>query len=317
MRHHGSIVCALGLLIAITGCSSPMSVALPAAVPPQAVAAYPGLGTSPLLIDPNTLRDRLSSGGDVRVLDLSPLPTYRRAHVPGAVHAWWQDTMNVDDPIYGTILPQTQQQRLRQELLADLGINEHVRVVAYDNDNGRWAARMAWFLLFLGMPDVSILDGGLAAWIGAGGSLSSTPEAAPAVAPATIVPQSGWYLTSPQLERRLRAGSFSLIDARTSSEAADTLNGSLPLGRIPGSIAIPWTASLGDGAGRLLPPDRLAALYAAVPDLDRPIVVYARFGVEADHTWLVLTLLGYRNVAVYDPGWAGWAADPTRAIDPL
>ncbi len=81
---------------------------------------------------------------------------------------------------------------------------------------------------------------------------------------------------------------------------------------------MPWSATLRDNSGRLKSPDELAALFAtAGVTPDREVVIYARFGVETAQTWLVLSLLGYPNVRVYDQGWAEWASKPDLPIEPL
>ncbi len=109
-----------------------------------------------------------------------------------------------------------------------------------------------------------------------------------------------------------------MVDVRTESEAKDDVNGSLPIGRIPGAVSFPWTDALADDQGHLLPADAISAKLSALGITpDRTIVLYARFGVETAHTWLVLKLLGFPNVTIYDWGWAFWASDPNNAIVPL
>src|SRR5215210_3932996 len=68
--------------------------ALPAALPAATVAPFSGNDpASPLLVDATWLTAH-AANPHLRILDLSAIATYRRGHVPGAVHAWWQDTMD-------------------------------------------------------------------------------------------------------------------------------------------------------------------------------------------------------------------------------
>lgn len=278
-------------------------------VPPAPVAAFPGLGSPPLLVDAAWLRARQDdpTQGTTLVLDLSDLPTFRAGHIPGAVHAWWQDWIDPYSDIYGVLLGTRNVLTARTDLLASLGIDDSVTVVAYDADRNRYAARLVWILRYLGLPNASVLDGGLGAWLGSDGERSTAGGDPPAAQPITLSPASRWTIPFEEMRDRYADPAIIVLDVRTDDEAEDDLNGLLREGQIPGSIRLPWTATLRDDAGRLLPPDALAALFAAAGvTRDREVVVVARFGVETAQTWLVLSLLGYPNVRVFDRGWAHW-----------
>ena len=302
--------------VGCVACGGAMPLAAPATVAP-----FPGQTAVPLLVDAGWLQAQLQ-GGEQRllVLDLSALRRYRRGHIPGAIHGWWQDTMEVDDPVYGTVLQPDNytDQTQRRHLLEDLGIDDGIHVIAYDDDRGRWAARLVWFLRFLGHDKVSALDGGLAVWRGSGGATESG-EAKPPDNPApTIAPRQGYSIGDKDMPEWRTDPRTLLLDVRTDDEARDDVNNSLPIGRIPGAVSLPWTETLRDGTGRLKAPQELAALLVSVGATpDRRIVLYARFGVETAQTWLVLALLGYPEFVIYDRGWAGWASTPGNEIAPL
>ena len=50
---------------------------------------------------------------------------------------------------------------------------DHAQVVAYDDSGGTFAARLWWMLRWLGHERVAVLDGGIAAWKRAGGTLAT------------------------------------------------------------------------------------------------------------------------------------------------
>ena len=56
---------------------------------------------------------------------------------------------------------------------AAAGIGDDDLVVAYDDVGGWVAARLWWMLDVLGHHDVLVLDGGIAAWVAAGGELTT------------------------------------------------------------------------------------------------------------------------------------------------
>ena len=256
---------AVGLGCVACGGSLPMA-------PAATVAPFPGNGAVPLLVDAAWLQARIVERDlPFLVLDLSPLRRYREGHIPGAVHGWWQDTMEVNDPVYGTVLQPVNftDQTRRIQVLEDLGIDDAVHVVVYDDDRGRWAARLVWFIRFLGHDRVSALDGGLAAWRGYGGS-TEEQEVDPLDRPApTVTPRTGYYIGDAELADWRADPRTLLLDVRTDDEARDDVNDSLPLGRIPGAVSLPWTTSLRDETGRLKSPEELSALLSgagATPD---------------------------------------------------
>jgi thiosulfate/3-mercaptopyruvate sulfurtransferase len=301
------------LLPVLSGCVAPGRGQAPGMVPPATVGPFPGNDTAvPLLVDPTWLTSHRGEP-ELLILDLSSIATYRRGHVPGAVHVWWRDTMDRFNDVYGVLPSEQRDPETRRGLLATLGVGGGSNVVVYDDTRGRQAGRIVWMLRYLGVSQASMLDGGLAAWRGNGGDIETAAHTGAPVTSVALDPQDGYLIGTGELQRRLTDRSLILLDVRTPAEAADDANGTVPLGRIPGSVSVPWTAALRDEAGRLRPPTELLALYRAagvVPDRDKRVIIYARFGVEAGSTWLVLKLLGYPFVRVYDAGWAGWVSHP-------
>ena len=114
--------------------------------------------------------------------------TFAQGHIPGAVHsdydkAGWRVTRN-NVPFMVPTTPEL------EKLIGDLGIDETSHVVVVPAgvnvlDFGS-AARTYWTLKYAGVRDVSILDGGLAAWKAAGFALDKGAHApSPAIFTAT------------------------------------------------------------------------------------------------------------------------------------
>jgi thiosulfate/3-mercaptopyruvate sulfurtransferase len=201
---------------------------------------------------------------------------------------------------------------LRRHWIEDIGVAPEDHVVVYDDADGRWAARIVWTLRFLGYPRASVLDGGLAGWRGMGGEIEKRVNDAREVENPPIEPQRGWYLVTSELLPLLSDPNVVLVDVRTEEERRDDIDETIPPGSIPGSVAIPWTDVYAGGSGHLRPESELRALFAdrgVTPE--RTVVLYARLGTETAHTWLVLKLLGYPTVMIYDGGWVDWSTDPT------
>ena len=95
------------LVLAIAALLLPLLAACgPAAKIPATTVKPTGADNYPhpeYLADTGWLADRL---GDrfIRIVDLSPLEEYERGHLPGAVHVWWQDLIEVNNGTYGMLV---------------------------------------------------------------------------------------------------------------------------------------------------------------------------------------------------------------------
>ena len=63
--------------------------------------------------------------------------------------------------------------------------------------------------------------------------------------------------------------------------------------------------------------DQLEKAYAQIiPDKDTKVIVHCRTGHQASQTFFVLVrLLGYKDVLWYDAGWTEWAAKKELPIE--
>ncbi|MET4143325.1 sulfurtransferase [Arthrobacter sp. UYCo732] len=191
------------------------------------------------------------------------------------------------------------------------GINNGDVVVAYDNSGNMAAARVWWMLRNAGFPDVYLLDGGLAAWQGAGLPLESgAVEAVPgnvslfeggmrAIPAATAAdwPKTGILLDARAGERY--RGEFEPVDPRA--------------GHIPGALSAPTTENV-DGAGRFLPASELRRRFEnlGIRD-DVPVAVYCGSGVTAAHQVAALEIAGFR-AALYPGSFSEWSNNPDLPV---
>jgi thiosulfate/3-mercaptopyruvate sulfurtransferase len=280
------------------------------AIPRASTAQADGF---PLIVDLDWMANE-ANGPDLRVFDVSPLHVWRDAHIDSAEHAWWRDTVDPNYPVFGAVLTQGDEESHRQQVLNSLGPSVGDRVVVYDNEQGFRAARLVWFLRFLGFSQAALLNAGVADWqrrpfsIESASTSSGTP---------VVDPQQGFYLVTQQVVDRLGTPGFQLVDIRTDEEHADDLDGAMPLGQIPGSIRVPWS-NLVDANGHLLSSERVVSLATSVGLAPgQPTVLYGSFGIDAALPWLALTNAGFTNVQTYDRGWAEWSITPELPREPL
>jgi len=201
--------------------------------------------------------------------------------------------------------------------MAALGLRPGLQVVAYDGQGGMYAARLWWMLLWIGHAEVAVLDGGHAAWVAAGGALSTAPaltEADPSTAPLplpdSLVPQ----LDADALQRQL--GRLRLIDAR----APERFRGEVePLdtkaGHIPGARNRLFKTNLQDD-GRFKPAEQLRQEFHSLlaPFAPAEVVHQCGSGVTACHNLLAMEHAGLSGSRLYPGSWSEWSSDPSRPV---
>jgi thiosulfate/3-mercaptopyruvate sulfurtransferase len=234
---------------------------------------------------------------DVHVVDVRAPDDYSRGHIPGAV--------NID--IYKLKLSSSAPEAIAAfdaqmaQALGALGLQAGDRVVFYEDVSGTSAARGVWLWDYLGLGDSALLDGGLQAWVAAGGEIIRSPSAA---VPAELktTPDRSTLATADQIMAAIRDGSegVQLIDTRNDLEHLS--------GTIPGSVHLEWINNLNpDGTFRSV--EELSEVYrAAGITRDKETVTYCASGYRAAHTYVALKLLGFPRVRNYAPSWKEWSS---------
>lgn len=84
-------------------------------------------------------------------------------------------------------------------------------------------------------------------------------------------------------------------------------------GHIPGSVSAPAGRLVDRETNALLPDAALRETFVTVLGRDR-VITYCAGGIAAASDALALTLLGHRNVAIYDGSLTEWAADAAAPL---
>jgi len=115
----------------------------------------------------------------------------------------------------------------------------------------------------------------------------------------------------------LRTKAEQVVDARPKGrfEGADPEpHAGLRGGHIPGSKNLPQT-DLFNSDGTWKQGDALAAAFtAAGVDVTKPLVTTCGSGITAAVVAFGATLLGAKDVALYDGSWSEWGASPTTPV---
>ena len=270
---------------------------------PYPAAQYP---RPEFLADTAWLAERVNDPF-TRIIDLSPLEEYERGHLPGAIHVWWQDLIEVNNTTYGMLVDPASRKRVFEQA----GIDNTTTVVAYDNVGGRYAARFLWALLYADYAAGRLLNGGIATWRAEGRAITrDVPTIQPSRLP-NIPPNEKILINGEDLLAGLGQNSLALVDTRTLTEGRETWDRQLRFGRIPGARSIPWDRNLiQKNTAIVRDPSELGRVYESQSlGRDQPIVVYGLTGADAAHTFWMLRVLSYTNVRLYDGAWAEWGAN--------
>ncbi|RPD86507.1 sulfurtransferase [Luteimonas sp. 100069] len=201
------------------------------------------------------------------------------------------------------------------ETLSRLGIAPGMQVVAYDDSDGAFAARLWWLLQSAGHREAAVLDGGWAAWQAAGLPVAPSPrEVAPAPHPPRAFDETRLLRDADAVRRHLDAGGL-LIDARAPARFRGEVEPLDPrAGHVPGACNRPYTANM--EAGRFKPAAALAAEFEVLLAGRAPaeVAVMCGSGVTACHHLLALAHAGLEGAKLYAPSWSGWVDDPTAEV---
>lgn len=209
--------------------------------------------------------------------------------------------------------------------LGDLGITNSSRVVIVTAPNPGEppfyglanATRVALTLIYAGVKNVAILDGGYPKWVVEG---KKKDTEAPEINPMPYQSEIDNMLVSREYVKKL-IGKANIIDARdadvyfgvTTEPFADKA-GHIPTAKC---LPAPWIWDLNEAGTYYTHKDRqtLGAMASGVVrdsssgkgQKDQEIIVYCGVGGYASSWWFVLTqVLGYENVKLYDGSAQEW-----------
>jgi thiosulfate/3-mercaptopyruvate sulfurtransferase len=278
---------------------------------------------SPPLVSPAWLAAHLSDPS-VLVLDIRSAvdgggrPAFEAGHVPGAVHTdYVQDGWRaVAGPASGLLPAEAD----LAELFGALGItpDSHVIVVPAGVGPGDFsaAARVYWTLKTAGHRQVSILDGGFAAWRDEGRPVEPGPGGTRRAPAYPVVRDRALHADTSVVEKAVRESSAALVDARSRPyfEGRAQSPAAARPGRLPGAVLVDNAAAYDAAANRLRPRDELERLFAAVPS--GPSISYCNTGHQAATDWFVLSeILGRPQAMLYDGSMSDWTQDPSRPVE--
>jgi len=259
---------------------------------------------------------------------------YEEGHIPGAVAL---DTLELESP-------ETWNRRSPKELEAALlskGITRDSTVVLYgrfsfpDNDDAfpgssaghLGAIRCAAIMMYAGVKDVKILNGGLQSWLDEGFEITAEIfNPVKAFEFESEIPMNPHlFIDTPEAKELIKSAGGDIVSIRSWNEWIGEVSGYNYIekkGRISGAVF----GNCGTDAYHMenyRNLDHTMREFQEVEEMlkevgvtpDRWLAFYCGTGWRGSEAFMNTYLIGWPNVAIYDGGWFEWSTDPDNPID--
>ena len=244
-------------------------------------------------------------GGGYRVE--SGRERFREGHIPGSVFLDLIEELSAPGSNLPFMMPSPE---LAAEKLGAAGIGADSRVVVYSTSSVMWATRLWWMLRSLGFDRAAVLDGGFAKWRREGRPVTREASTYPP-ANMPISPRPSLWVELSEMRRVAAEGRACTVNALSPEVYRGEKNVYGRPGHIPGSHNVFYDSLLEPQSGTFLPIAELRERFAAIGALASPrVITYCGGGISATMDALALTLLGHRDVAVYDGSMSEWVRHP-------
>lgn len=259
-----------------------------------AQADYPNAS---LLIEPEALT---KSTERIIILDARPRAEFDKSHIFGANwvnHDEWQKAFGEGGDA-----------KEWANRIATLGIDPTSKVVVYDANMAKDAARIWWILSYWGVSDVKLLNGGWKTWTA---RELPTTDSEPEIVKAKPVPveaRRDRFADKQDVLRSLDTGKFQIVDSRSEDEfCGKDGKGTKRAGAIPGAKHLEWSDLIDPETHRFKEAKELQQLFQASNiDPTKPTATHCQSGGRASVMAFGLELMGGKQVKNYYRGWSEW-----------
>ena len=192
-----------------------------------------------------------------------------------------------------------------------LGVGTDSRVVLYSTDNVWWASRVWWLLRVFGLDNAAVLNGGFQKWTAEGRPTETGAGRARSLGDFTVRTVRPLMVGREDVLAAIGDGGTCTINALTPQQHAGSGGNAYGRpGHIAGSVNLPAAHLLDPARNTFLPPEALRERFKDLGALDKRVITYCGGGIAASADALVLTMLGHKDVVLYDASLSEWAQDP-------
>jgi thiosulfate/3-mercaptopyruvate sulfurtransferase len=265
-----------------------------------------------LLLEAKEVFERLEDP-KVRLIDARPPDYYAMGHLKNSINIWWRQLTDPSVRFAALVAPVEK----LELIFGQFGVENQSQLIIYDDGDGLAASRVFWTFDYCGHESISILNGGIAAWLEAGYELTDKSPSLSSVEYSASV-KTEKLATKDWILHKLKPPEIKILDVRSPEEYTGRRRESKRGGRIPGAINVNWINAMADinGINKFKPPAELKQIYTkfGVSESEE-IVTYCQLGIRASHTYFALRLAGFPRVRNYPGSWAEWGNDDSLPVE--
>lgn len=245
------------------------------------------------------------------ILDVSPPKTAAGEEsdlagqfIPGAFHVDVKTALSDTTSDLPNTIPKPES---FEEQVRKYGINQEDTVIVYDNFGIYMSPRVWWLFKMMGHDNVFVLDGGLPAWVKAGGKTDTKPVPVDQKGNFKAKYNPSLFKSVQHVLDNLETREALVLDARSSGRFHATVpepRAGLRSGHIPNSESLPYKQLLQNGNYKSK--DELRQTFNKLNPEERPMIFSCGSGVTACVLYLAAEEAGFQDLAVYDGSWTEW-----------
>lgn len=273
------------------------------------------------LVDVDWVKANIGKPGIVFLEYRSP-KAYQQAHVPGAIlTSYKKDKWRVTVKGVPGLLPQVPH---LEKLLGRLGIGNQTHLVILPAGAGAaevgTATRMYWTMKVLGHDQVSILNGGMKAYLKDKKNPVQKGVNRPVAATFKADFRKQYLATADDVRKALKGGNTVFIDNRRTDNylGVNTPRSKVKrAGTLPGAKSVPGQWMTVEGGGAFRSAETMKQLYAAMgAPTEGDTITFCNTGHWAALGWFVNSeILGNKKTRMYDASLAEWSRDAANPME--